>query len=114
MKGPDQGVFEGFGNRLVAEGVPGDNANHLNRRATEMAGQTFYPFSRVSLMFQSTHYFSQSTSSQNIFFLNNVSAKEYDYSSFIVMQNLALKPTSSTTILSLLYDYSFDVHAILK
>ncbi|XP_059154215.1 uncharacterized protein LOC131939747 [Physella acuta] len=32
-------VFEGFGNRLVPEGVPGDNNVHLSRRAPEMAAE---------------------------------------------------------------------------
>ncbi|KAK0043256.1 hypothetical protein Bpfe_027350 [Biomphalaria pfeifferi] len=31
--------FEGFGNRLVPEGVPGDDNRHLNRRAPEMAAE---------------------------------------------------------------------------
>ncbi|CAL1546933.1 unnamed protein product [Lymnaea stagnalis] len=31
--------FEGFGNRLVPEGVPGDNNRHLNRRPLEMAAE---------------------------------------------------------------------------
>ncbi|XP_012944533.1 uncharacterized protein LOC101862702 [Aplysia californica] len=42
MGGPGHnpgGAFEGFGNRLVPEGVPGDHGNHLNRRASEMAAE---------------------------------------------------------------------------
>ncbi|KAH9500798.1 hypothetical protein Btru_073032, partial [Bulinus truncatus] len=31
--------FEGFGNRLVPEGIPGDDNRHLNRRAPEMAAE---------------------------------------------------------------------------
>ncbi|RUS73795.1 hypothetical protein EGW08_018434 [Elysia chlorotica] len=34
----NQHAFEGFGNRLIPEGVPGDDA-HLNRSAAEMAAQ---------------------------------------------------------------------------
>ena len=33
----NQHAFEGFGNRLIPEGVPGDDV-HLNRTAAEMAG----------------------------------------------------------------------------
>ena len=37
-QGQQGAVFEGFGNRLVPEGVPGDHGAHRNRSAAQMAG----------------------------------------------------------------------------
>ena len=43
-------AFEGFGNRLIPAGVPGDDV-HLNRSATEMAGMVRWKEAFVDIYF---------------------------------------------------------------